>query len=202
MAIWVRLGAVPFTRRRDLVPGRPEQGLGQREHGLLQGADLVRHIVLGRVIFATVSWISVCPGCERSSPASGSSWPARCPSTVSSWPPAAVTCWPPAAVTCWLIVSSLPVTSAKRPLAVSSRPSSVPSHLGAPLDRRDLLVELTGPLGEFGHDLVQAAEASCGRLHTLLQLAHALLQPVQPLILPAQRLHGLADSVGHALQAR
>ena len=157
MAIWVRLGAVPFTRRRDLVPGRPEQGLGQREHGLLQGADLVRHIVLGRVIFATVSWISVCPGCERSSPASGSSWPARCPSTVSSSPPAAVTCCRPP-VTCWLIVSSLPVTSAKRPLAVSSgRPAC--RHLGAPLDRRDLLVELTGPLGEFGHDLVQAAEA-------------------------------------------
>ena len=132
MAIWVRLGAVPFTRRRDLVPGRPEQGLGQREHGLLQGADLVRHIVLGRVIFATVSWISVCPGCERSSPASGSSWPARCPSTASSSPHGRGHLLAAPPVTCWLIVSSLPVTSAKRPLAVSSRPSSVPPPRRAP----------------------------------------------------------------------
>ena len=76
------------------------------------------------------------------------------------------------------------------------------AHLGPPLDRGDLLIKLAGPLRKLGDGLVQAAEPARRRFHALMQLAHALLQLGQPLVLRPQRLHGLADGVAHRLQLR
>jgi hypothetical protein len=76
------------------------------------------------------------------------------------------------------------------------------AHLGAPLDRRELLVQLAGPLRELGDGLVEPAEPARRRLHALLQLAHALVELGQPVILRLQRRHGLADGVADRLQLR
>ena len=76
------------------------------------------------------------------------------------------------------------------------------AHLGAPLDRREFLVQLAGPLRELGDGLVEPAEPARRRLHALLQLAHALVQLGQPVVLRLQRLHGLADGVADRLQLR
>lgn len=73
-------------------------------------------------------------------------------------------------------------------------------RLGAALDRRHLLVQLRRALGELGHGLVQAAEPAGRRLHALLELAHAVLQPGQLLVLRPHGRQGLADGVAHRLQ--
>ena len=77
-----------------------------------------------------------------------------------------------------------------------------PPPRGPALDRRHLLVQLRGALGEFGDGLVQAAEPARRRLHALLQHAHAVLQPGHPLVLRPQGLEGLAGGVAYRLQPR
>jgi hypothetical protein len=74
------------------------------------------------------------------------------------------------------------------------------AHLGAPLDRRKLLVQLASPLRELGDGLVEPAEPARRRLHALLQLADALVQFGQPVVLRLQCLQGLADGVADRLQ--
>jgi hypothetical protein len=73
------------------------------------------------------------------------------------------------------------------------------AHLGPSPGRRRLLVQLHRALGEFGDGLVQAAEPACRRFHALLQLAHAVLEPADPLVLPRHGIHHLAHGVGHLL---
>jgi hypothetical protein len=72
----------------------------------------------------------------------------------------------------------------------------------APPDRRHLRVQLRRALGQLGDGLVQPAEPARRRLHALLELAHAVLEPGQPLVLPQQSLQGLAHGLGHRLQLR
>jgi hypothetical protein len=79
-------------------------------------------------------------------------------------------------------------------------PERPEGRLRAALDPGDLLVQLRGVLGQLGDGLVQAVEPARRRLHALLQLAHALLQPGQPFALRRHGVHDLAGPLTQLLQ--